>query len=74
MYITPWIHNAAHPDTSNVNRLLAHERFRGLQGEALAIALWRYTLPRSWASIISGRLPTAIWSVRTSNSITSRTR
>ena len=44
MHSTPWIHNAAHPDTSSLERFLAHERFRGLQGEALAIALWRYTV------------------------------
>lgn len=44
MHATPWVHNTAHPDTSSLRRLVAHERFKGLQGEALAIALWQYTV------------------------------
>ncbi|MBE7467135.1 MAG: hypothetical protein HS116_26990 [Planctomycetes bacterium] len=48
MHVTPWLHNAALPDTSSIARLVAHERFRGKQGEELALALWQYTIdPRA---------------------------
>jgi len=44
MHATPWVHNARHPDTSSLERLVAHERFKGLSGEALAVELWKYTI------------------------------
>lgn len=44
MHVSPWVHNAAHPDTSSLKRLVQHERFKGLEGEALAVALWKYTV------------------------------
>lgn len=37
MHVTPWIHDTAYPDTSSLRRLLAHPRFAGKQGEALAL-------------------------------------
>ncbi|MCZ7649488.1 MAG: hypothetical protein M5U26_30225 [Planctomycetota bacterium] len=44
MLRSPWIHNARHPDTFSLRRLVAHERFAGRQDEELALALWRYTV------------------------------
>lgn len=44
MHVTPWIHDTAYPDTSSLKRLLAHPRFKGKQGEALAIEVWKWAV------------------------------
>ncbi|MCW8130683.1 MAG: hypothetical protein KIS92_10060 [Planctomycetota bacterium] len=44
MHASPWIYNAARPDPFSLKRLVAHESFKGLKDEALAVAIWRYTV------------------------------
>ncbi len=44
MHCSPWVYNTDWPDPSSLKRLLAHPRFEGKTGEALAIEIWRYTV------------------------------